>query len=267
MTDFNIMQMVDCIICHGPVRVPVKIKAGFACETKKARGGVDKPCNAILRACVTCVRTYLQLHLPSSQREVRKKCLVCPETINLQMLRDSASCYEKDYLLMSLDSCTDYGCFHEALGCSFKGGQNDLDHHLQNDCEFRKMWCSCGTVYIAGEAQKHKETCPHYLRCLVGGCTTYVRTNGELYEHLRQEHGVIRCCHMDCQELLPIDEYEDHIKLTCLSRRVTCEDCNRTIRATCFKNHLMQHVNEENDRIQQALSRIERFTGLYRKTT
>ena len=256
---------VRCIICHDPVRVPVKLVAGFSCETKRGRGRKYKPCNSVVRACVTCARAYFQLHLPPHQRDTKKKCVFCPATINLQTLHNADMCYEKDDMLMSIDDRKDYPCLHNVSGCSFKGSQCGIDDHLQNECNFRKMWCSCGVLYIAGEAQTHYESCTHHTRCIMGGCTTYVR-HELMSDHLKHEHGVIQCCHMDCQELLLVADYEDHIQRTCLSRRVTCEDCNKSIRATCYKNHLLQHVNEENDRIQLALTRIERFTGLFRQT-
>ena len=73
---------MDCIICQSPVIMPVQLNC-YPCS----KDSIDKKsCSSFIFLCIECADIYLELNIPKQKRSVTKKCLLCPNMINPQLL-------------------------------------------------------------------------------------------------------------------------------------------------------------------------------------
>lgn len=235
---------IECLICHEPPRVPVELIC-FPCH-RQAKGKIG--CNELRRVCVLCARRYLQLNIPKNQREFHKKCLICASTVNPRYLGGAEQIYRKDKFTMSRDPKMDYRCFHEELGCSFQGSQMELDRHLQEDCKFRTTTCACQKFYIINEEAVHRSHCPYYKAC--GKCAELCHID-KLSDHLFEQHGLVKCAHMECDHLSTTDKHQQHMEKECKYRSVVCKHCKCFTRATNLANHVLEHIRDEQRGVQE----------------
>ena len=212
-------NMTECCICQGHVRVPVRFTC-FDCCTR-----MDPPnCHSVMRVCLYCAQEYLELNKQPHLRPVVKKCLTCPCFAYPRQL-SFTNAFEKDFLLMSMDTRTDIQC-----QCGFIGNQNELDRHSGKDCSFRLVLQPvCITM------TKHEG------RCKI--CTMYV-TNME--DHLLYQHKYIRCpfCKIMVQESYFTIHYNE-----CPENRIPCNTCKHAIPANRMKKHLQDHMQTALDNI------------------
>lgn len=231
---------LECLICHELVRVPVR----FLCWPCVSKQGQPK-CNSMTRVCITCARHYLELNQPRDERTPQRKCLTCPAIVRLSRLC-AKNAYEKDYLLMSMDSRTDIPCPREDEGCFFTGNQNELDRHLQSHCAFRTKWCQyCTTLYKANV--NHASQCRGHTMCTM--CTSYVPSI-KLVEHKQEVHGIWTC--YECKASVSVENRNQHCREECPERFVSCEICHMGIKAKKYNTHCLQHVVTMSQEIQVA---------------
>lgn len=251
--------MMDCLICHNSVRIPVRFMC-FKCQGD----GIGRPvCNSVIRVCLFCAREYLQLNRRRHEREQQKKCLTCSATVHLPSLYASKA-YEKDFLLMSLDKKSDYACPHAEQGCLFTGCQNDLDRHIMTSCSFREKKCKfCPSFYAANREEAHKMICPNHELC--SQCVTYIPTI-EKEEHDLVVHQTRKC--LFCEENVPTVDYVAHSTSVCPRRPDCCPFCSLWVMHCTMEDHLDQHVTDTLSEIQrrtQDLSRYMRYIKFHRR--
>lgn len=245
------MEKHECPICHDPVKVPVSFTYQcFPCRKPENGPG----CHDILRVCLYCARTYLQLNTYYKDRVVSRKCLLCPTTTNPRRLRKAKDIYKKDYSYMSRDKSTDYTCFHSE--CDFKGSQNNLDHHMKHQCLYRTVPCHCGVFYRPVDVESHRGQCPYYTPCTLCPPHTYVLT-GEWEKHVRQVHDRVACQHMGCGALFELSALEKHMASECLYRSIVCGQCGELQRMCSQQDHLLRHVQQDQQTIAQLVESME----------
>lgn len=223
---------LQCYICHDRVRIPVRFTC-FPCPKTN-----QPSCNSMIRVCIQCAKEYLQLNKAVAKRTATRKCLVCPSTIQCKDIRLLGS-FEKDYLVMRFDKDDDYACFHEDKGCGFKGTQVALDHHLQQECQFREVSCKhCKKIYFFPNEEKHKARCAAQTRCKY--CSEFVPIR-ELEDHVLTVHGLTRC--KDCSIYVPTHSIKDHAN-KCPFHKEQCPHCKGKVLAQEFQSHLSRHIKE-----------------------
>lgn len=223
---------VICSICHEDVRVPVRFTC-FPCRVLPGRPS----CNAVLRVCLFCAREYLDLNTEQTVRAYERKCLLCPAICSPRTL-NAQRAFEKDYLWMNLDSKT-YSCFYKTEGCCFEGNQNELDRHLQYDCDFRIEFClDCLQPYPFRQKDLHFSSCSARTKCPV--CPEFILLT-DIHSHLIMKHSVVYC--KDCKDLIRIPELDDHKKV-CPCRKIQCSICSKKIDCKRYWTHLRQHFDD-----------------------
>jgi hypothetical protein len=240
---------VECSICLQQLRVPVKIKA-FNCP--RTRG---KPsCNDLKRLCLCCARKYLYLNIPVRSRPTSAKCLFCPTTCDPRDLNADLA-YEKDYMLMSLMTRKDYPCFHSELGCSFTGGQHEVDHHITNVCEYRTTRCQCGTFHTVINTPDHYQNCRYYRQC---PCCKDWKHVDVIFRHIETDHHSKFC--MYCHKIHPLRTIAAH-QQTCTMRPVSCEICHNHVMYSRMGEHLMSHVSTASQEMKNCMQQLKNATG------
>jgi hypothetical protein len=159
--------------------------------------------------------------------------------------------YEKDFMLMSLMSKKDYLCFHSEKGCPFKGTQNELDRHIQNDCDFRMTMCDCGFFHQVLDTAKHQRNCPLIMKCDL--CDEFLRKN-KYHDHLLMTH-CVRQCGL-CLEKVPHDQIQIHERDQCKERLVDCPVCTFPINHRILGEHLLAHSTKATEEISFYLNKI-----------
>lgn len=219
---------IQCSICHESVRVPVRLTC-FPCDVKPGQPS----CNSITRVCLCCAREYLQLNKKRGDRIAIRKCLTCPATVQCAHL-SSYNSYEKDFLIMSLDTRDDYQCPHE---CSFQGTQNNLNHHLHSECPRRIVFCKlCRAVYPAEDENAHAAVCPERFCCVK--CNEHI----PIYEqkaHYQDMHDMQKC--RFCHELVESNGFSAHYE-ACPERPRDCPQCGRPVARCQLYDHMVAHI-------------------------
>lgn len=250
------MEQIVCIICHERPRIPVRLL--FPC--------VERPgeirCNSIQRYCLLCARRYLELNKSRAERPCIIKCPLCPATLNPRRLNASAA-YEKDFLLMTIDTRNDIRCPYDEKGCKFDGNHMDLHKHVVSECPHRKVYCQlCHATYTASLEDDHVFECIGRVCCDV--CEERI-PHDDIDAHLRDEHHVARCG--DCGGIIFYDEEEDTHRIVCPMRPVQCTHCNEFHPASEYHNHLIHHIDGVQANIHSINQNLsDRIRYLYRLT-
>lgn len=218
------IKRMECGICLSWMRIPVRFIC-FRCEATTGR----PTCNSMFRCCLLCARTYLELNKVRSDRTSYKKCPLCPCKVDPRTL-SAKNAYEKDFVLMDLDSRNNHRCIHEE--CSFTGSQLDLNRHISSECEYRLVnCCECKSAYFPFlQRDRHVSECTQYLSCPV--CAE--RVPKRVYEyHVVQQHRYERCS--DCGIFVPPMH-------NCPNKMIVCKFCHSRVAKTYNKEHLQKHV-------------------------
>ena len=204
----NVMR---CLICLEEVNIPISFLC-FPCHWYKApfhSCGLQTPCSAYTRVCISCGEIYLELTKTISNRSERKRCLLCPTECRLAELNRN-NAYTIDYLWMRehdrLQTVSEWEC----PWCPQKGGQSvsrtDLFHHLQVECPNFHMICQCDVVVRRCEWLIHQEICPHYVFC--EECLSYF-PKSEMTFHMLNIHRKTQCTL--CKDYIPMKNFLHHI--------------------------------------------------------
>jgi hypothetical protein len=252
------MSKLTCLICQEDVRVPVELTC-FRCpkQNNGSNPNIGPSCNDFIRVCMMCARDYLELNKVPRERKGSCKCLICNTRVNPQNLSGAGSCYKKDYCYMRLDSRTNYPCFHSEKGCEFTGTQQQLDNHIQYDCQYRMTSCPCGTLYRVCDKEKHRASCHHYRLC--PDCETYV-LNIDFRNHLRDNHSKEICPHEGCGKIISRDSFNVH-KDKCLHRIVKCPRCLGPVPAVVYSTHIGNHIRACQQNISGFMEEIDKATA------
>lgn len=226
------MMEVVCSICHEDVRVPVRFNC-FPCRSTSGKPS----CNAVLRVCLFCARKYLELDTEQSLRPFERKCLLCSAVCSPRSIH-AQQAFEKDYLWMNLDPKI-YPCFHSQLGCTFQGKQNELDRHIQNECDFRIEFCvDCLQPFPFRQKDQHCSVCSARTKC--PNCSEYVLLTG-IHSHLIHKHNLVYC--KDCKDLVQIEHLDEH-KRVCPCRKHLCSICKKKVDWKRYWAHLRNHFDD-----------------------
>lgn len=250
------MENITCLICHEGVRVPVRLF--FPCQ----KTSEQMTCNSVQRYCLKCAQNYLELNKPIYERSPSVKCLLCPARLYPQQLTEQA--YEKDFLLMQLDTRTNIQCPYEP--CTFTGTHYDVNTHVSSQCPYREKKCTlCQSVFMAREETDHEQVCIGRVMCEF--CDMNVPFM-DFTKHLQEEHNIIKC--KECMMTFFQDETDDH---QCPMRFVRCLYCIQQCRAMNYKSHILTHIHylqnmnfqkeyeisQNNKHIQTMMNEIETF--------
>lgn len=231
ISDYFPIMDLECYICQENVRIPVRFLC-FDCP----RNNHQPTCNSMTRVCIQCAREYLQLNKPIAKRTAKRKCLLCPATISCQNITPQQA-YEKDYLLMRLDTKPDYPCFHE--DCRFTGTQMELDHHLQHDCLFRNVCCPhCKKHHPLHRTDDHKKRCSGFTTCVF--CSERTPTS-LMRDHVLETHQKTFCT--DCKTFIQTETMQDHPK-KCPFHRRQCPYCRNKLFASGYYSHVSKHLED-----------------------
>lgn len=229
------MVTITCPICLDPARVPVRFTC-FPCVRDMSRPS----CNSITRVCLMCAREYLQLNQPRHERDATRKCLICNATCSPSML-NATSAYEKDYLIMSLDTIQRFSCSK----CPFEGTHHELDHHYCTTCPERYEHCrTCRRSFQASD-QGHKMRCPEYIEC--SECREYIHI-GIMYDHYLVDHQMEYCAY--CTDWYKV---ETNHPVHCPKRFVECLECHKFVRYCNRQNHIRNHFIQYQERCKEIL--------------
>lgn len=136
---------------------------------------------------------------------------------------------------MSYDDKTDYHCFYE--GCGYRGTQNQLDNHIQKECDFRVISCRyCHMYYRAMEEEDHVISCLQRFGCEY--CEKRVAFC-EKRHHYSMEHAVRECRY--CTKWIEIDKLNQHYE-TCPERPRECIYCKKEVSTHQMHDHLLIHI-------------------------
>lgn len=245
---------IQCYICHENVRIPVRFIC-FHCKQVPNQPS----CNSMTRVCLSCAREYLQLNKRRSERITTRKCLTCPARVRCADLCAS-NAYEKDYILMKYDERTDYKCFHEHDGCTFKGTQNQLNYHTQN-CPYRIISCRlCKMYFPANTEQDHNRSCQQRRQC--SQCGDFIAYT-EMISHYDVVHQ-FKPCHY-CNHFIHTDQYNDHHKI-CPYVPHECIYCKDLVQKCQMTQHLYFHIiarqhdiNNYNQLINNAVQDVQKL--------
>ena len=204
-------NVMKCLICLDEVNIPIYFLC-FPCHGYKApfhSCGLQTPCSAYTRVCLSCGEIYLELTKTVSNRSERKRCLLCPTECRLaDLTRNNA--YNIDHLWMRdhdrLQTVSEWEC----PWCPQKGGQSvsrsDLFHHLQTMCPNFHTLCECEAVVRRCDWKIHQQICPHYVYC--EECTSYF-PKSEMSFHMLNIHRKTQCTM--CKEYIPMKNFLHHI--------------------------------------------------------
>ena len=204
----NVMR---CLICLEEVNIPISFLC-FPCHWYKTpfhSCGLQTPCSAYTRVCISCGEIYLELTKTISNRSERKRCLLCPTECRLAELNRN-NAYTIDYLWMRehdrLQTVSEWEC----PWCPQKGGQSvsrtDLFHHLQVECPNFHMICQCDVAVRRCEWLIHQEICPHYVFC--EECLSYF-PKSEITFHMLNIHRKTQCTL--CKDYISMKNFLHHI--------------------------------------------------------
>jgi hypothetical protein len=235
-----------CPICLLDVRIPVEFIC-FPCGQNPNNKGNHIHCHSIARVCMTCARRYLELNKNRNERSITKKCLFCNAKVNPQLLNASKA-YKKDYRMMAMDSRSDYSCVH----CdTFIGTQNELDRHLQLQCDYRTKFCTaCKGMYIAKDEEIHFSSCPFMMSCPCSSCDW--RDDVKKFDgHLLNIHDSKYC--YNCDTVVLDRAWTRHMEATCPNRMIYCKHCSISTTLDAYKVHLRDHILDWTQKIQGAM--------------
>lgn len=239
---------VQCCLCLGEVLVPVKTKA-FDCQRLPGKPS----CHDVNRICLLCASKFFHLNTPVRMRPNYLKCLFCPATCDPRVL-NAESAYEKDFMLMSLLTRKDIPCFHSDLGCTFKGNQNEMDRHIQDECVHRITKCQCGTFHKVIDTPEHYKECRYYKQC---PCCKDWKHVDVMVKHVELDHYSKFCAH--CHKVYFIHTIAEHV-LTCTMRLVNCDFCNNHVMYSKMGEHLMFHITTASQKMKNCMEQLKNAT-------
>ena len=220
-----------------PCTIPVRLRC-FPCENHNHQ---HPTCSSIQRLCFVCAIRFLQLDCPPRTRCERIKCLTCHTTCDPRTLHPSTF-YEKDFLLMSLDTCHDYTCPYD---CDFVGNHNMLERHLFNTCPHRFVFCEACLYFVRESDVQHKIVCPRYEACRF--CHVFLPQR-ELSHHLSSSHGKKYCRY--CRDVIDVESSHEE---NCMYRLVRCSCCHTSMHLHLF----FQHVKTMRENQLSMIQRLE----------
>lgn len=218
-----------CEICFHTCKLPVK----FTCFPCLHHSRMH--CHSIKRFCYGCARSYLELHLRTSERSSNKRCPYCPLTITLHRLKEN-DCFEFDFLVMSLDTSR-HTCVFE--GCEFQGTQNEIQRHLSS-CPCAPKRCrGCPDIVLQKDMEHHARICSGRIQC--EECNSYVYEQN--YDrHLLQHHSM-KCCQY-CEQIIPENNFQHHLNSECVFQPIECQYCDIVYSGEEEVEHLCQHLQD-----------------------
>ena len=232
MNSMNSMHSIECRIClTSPPLIPVWFTC-FPCR----RDPANPTCSSLCRVCMTCARKYLESDMKKAERSTRKRCLQCQAFVNPKTLTVSNPGYEKDFLMMSLDSRKRHCIFHDR-GCEYMGTQMEILHHSLQECAERDKPCDgCHKVMRANKLSKHIEECNYYEACpYEKNCGYWLKRKME--DHLRDVHQR-KVCSL-CSDMVPLEDVEQHEQEECVMRLLKCTICGNHYTEMDSVNHFI----------------------------
>ena len=200
---------VICKICHNPCR------------------------NAHLTGCCGAHFCYSCLQQLKKGTAVNKACPICRE--------ERFKIFPNKQLDREIKSLHVY-CANARSGCTWSGEMNDMDRHLDADCQFVDVPCpskcgimlkrQCVQLHLAKEcpchcqycgvtdnkdkiAKKHKEHCSRYPLPCPNGCESGVVPGLDIVDHKKVcPLEMVQCSYHDigCKQSMARKELDDHYK-------------------------------------------------------
>jgi len=246
-----------CCICYELLVIPVK-PVCFSCVSTTQFNQLGKNCYSYTRICMRCADSFFQLDKPVNERKTTVKCLICSCKVNPSRLTRSTA-YEIDFLFMRSIPNHDMSCPYCS---SWKGSGNDeLYHHISNDCDLFKWECPCGDLFTRQTLSEHQTTCPRHTTCSVCGQRV---SDMSLTQHMSDNHGMTMCC--SCRQFIALSSMTQHIINDCPERLICCDICMSLIRMRFFKEHVISHYSECRGKIRRLegslLTENQRLTNI-----
>lgn len=219
-------MMEVCAICMESVFLPVQLTC-FDCYKDNTVN-----CSSFARLCRKCAHNYLQLDLDLYDRDLLKRCLLCPGFAHPRFLNHS-NAYRKDFLLMNQDTRT--------AKCPYcldvEGTQIVLDRHIDSECAHVPIQGMCGHIVLRGSVANHVTNCSEYVRCEF--CHEHV-FGSDMRNHLMYEHHLIECtqCKSPVPQLMISIHKTDH----CPKRMHACEMCSDVFPHDGMRDHYNHHL-------------------------
>jgi len=216
---------VNCIICLDPIFLPVEIIC-FSCYKNN-----EFNCSSLIRICLRCAISFLQLDKDIEARDFYKKCVYCPSLAYLHRLNFDNG-FKKDFLIMSNDQNI-YNCPYCFF---FSGTQLDINNHLEKECPKYYILCECKKVFIKENFYLHLFHCDKHLRCDL--CKKFI-IKKKIIDHMHYIHDHMFC--NLCKTFVPKNLFEKHIESECPERLIICTFCLQLITFNKYIEHLFEH--------------------------
>jgi len=243
-----------CPICMDRPLLPVKLRSNlFRCKRHPGKPS----CHDVTRLCLFCARKYLHMDKPMEERPETIKCLTCPKQVDPRRIRRPDFAYERDWMLMAMDTQKDHKCFYSPDGCSFVGDQSQLLRHIQTQCSYRLTGCKCGKIYPLHRMREHVHNCSLYRRCYFCNETEEVFIQiDQVVHHVENVHHMKYCFNNGCTLTVPIHEYKNHCEQQCIFRIVQCAICDQSFMFHSLKTHMYDHLQNYNLDLQNKITEM-----------
>ena len=129
-------------------------------------------------------------------------------------------------------------------GCGVEIYRYDLDTHLKRNCALRKIFCSyCKCPVEFRSHEYHMQTvCPKCpISCSNRDCESHIQRKN-MNSHLQRCRYRMIICPNECGQTLQHIKRNDHLESECLKRTVSCQFCN-LVGLASFINGI--HINKE----------------------
>ena len=237
--DRNAAADFDCPICLLVARKVQKTKCcgGYFCEhcierhQRSNSGNFTCPkCRALLEE--EGIRKYFPDEIASM--EINQLAVRCPNKC--------------DWVgeLQDLDDHIQSQCQKQKVpcGCGVEIYRYDLDTHLKRNCALRKIFCSYCKCPVEFRSHKyHMQTvCPKCpISCSNRDCESHIQRKN-MNSHLQRCRYRMIICPNECGQTLQHIKRNDHLESECLKRTVSCQFCN-LVGLASFINGI--HINKE----------------------
>ena len=239
--DRNAAAEFDCPICLLVARKVQKTKCcgGYFCEhcieslsQRSNSGNFTCPkCRALLEE-EEGIRKYFPDEFASAK--INQLAVRCPNKC--------------DWVgeLQDLDDHIQSQCQKQKVpcGCGVEIYRYDLDTHLKRNCALRKIFCSYCKCPVEFRSHKHhmQTVCPKYrISCSNRDCESHIQRKN-MNSHLQRCRYRMIPCPNECGQTLQHIKHNDHLESECLKRTVSCQFCN-LVGLASFINGI--HINKE----------------------
>ena len=238
--DRNAAAEFDCPICLLVARKVQKTKCcgGYFCEhcierhRRSSSGNFTCPkCRALLEE--EGIKKYFPDEIASM--EINQLAVRCPNKCGwVGELQD-------------LDDHIQSQCQKQKVpcGCGIEIYRYDLDTHLKLNCALRKIFCSyCKCPVEFRSHEYHMQTvCPKYpISCSNRDCESHHIQRKDMNSHLQRCRYRMIICPNECGQTLQHIKHNDHLESECSKRTVSCQFCD-LVGLAAFINGI--HINEE----------------------